>query len=242
MITIESPPHQYELKDYESFVQVVQAIDDFLGTKTYIFSGTLKQINDNFFQRNIHQCIVDEVNNLFKHKNTIYSNDTGLIHRDLEKINSLDYILSDLSSGVKIKNPLSLNYFKTSQWGTHPGNTRLLFSNYYTDTVISMVTDYKRTVEHDYPHLHFSELEDVSFSVDEVSILLNNTIKGPNTIRIPAGKNIIYKELTDNPSAELGNPTLYDPPRWYQLKNDIVYVCDRPTVEKVNGEWQIYKR
>jgi len=49
MITIESPPHQYELKDYESFVQVVQAIDDFLGTKTYIFSGTLKQINDNFF-------------------------------------------------------------------------------------------------------------------------------------------------------------------------------------------------
>jgi hypothetical protein len=105
-----------------------------------------------------------------------------------------------------------------------------------------MVTDYKRTVEHDYPHLHFSELEDVSFSVDEVSILLNNTIKGPNTIRRPAGKNIIYKELTDNPSAELGNPTLYDPPRWYQLKNDIVYVCDRPTVEKVNGEWQIYKR
>ena len=73
MITIESPPHQYELKDYESFVQVVQAIDDFLGTKTYIFSGTLKQINDNFFQRDIHQCILDEVNNLFMSDTDLYS-------------------------------------------------------------------------------------------------------------------------------------------------------------------------
>ena len=99
-----------------------------------------------------------------------------------------------------------------------------------------------KTFTFTFENKNFSELEDVSFSVDEVSILLNNTIKGPNTIRRPAGKNIIYKELTDNPSAELGNPTLYDPPRWYQLKNDIVYVCDRPTVEKVNGEWQIYKR
>ena len=242
MITIESPPHQYELKDYESFVQVVQAIDDFLGTKTYIFSGTLKQINDNFFQRDIHQCILDEVNNLFKHKNTINSNDTGLIHRDLEKINSLDYILSDLSSGVKIKNPLSLNYFETSKWGTHPGNTRLLFSEYYTDTVIGMVTDYKGTIREDYPHLEFKSITDIEFSIDGLVVLINTTINGPNTIRRPAGKNIIYKELTDNPSAELGNPTLYDPPRWYQLKNDIVYVCDRPTIEKVNGEWQIYKR
>lgn len=242
MITIKTPPHAYELKDYQSFVQVVQAIDLHLNTKTYIFSGTLKQINDNFFKRDIDGSIKDEVSNLFKHKNTVYSNDPGLTHRDLEKINSLDYILSDLSSGIKIKNPLSLNYFDTSLWGTHPGNTRLLFSEYYTDTVLGMVTDYKGTVKEDYPHLIFTDIEETSFSIEGLVILLNNTVNGPNTIRRPAGKNVTYKELTDTPSAELGNPTLYDPPRWYQLKKDVVYVCDRPTVERVNEEWRIYNR
>lgn len=242
MITINTPPHRYELKDYESFVQVVQAIDDFLDTKTYIFYGTLKQINDNFFKRDIDGAIKDAVENLFNNTTTVNSNDVGLTHRDLEKINSLDYILSDLSNGIKIKNPLSLNYFKTSQWGTHPGNTRLLFSEYYTDTVAAIVTDYKGTVKEDYPHLVFTDIKDATFSVEGLSVLLNTTIHGPNTIRRPAGGNITYKELTDSPSKELGNPTLYYPPRWYQLKKDIVYVCDRPTVEKVNGKWQIYNR
>lgn len=242
MITIESPPHSYKLDDYQEFVDVTQAIDLHLGTTTYIFTGTLKQINDNFFKRSIHHSILDEVNNLFKDSNTVFSNDPGLTHRDLEKINSLDYILSDLSSGIKIKNPLSLNYFETSLWGTHPGNTRILFSEYYTDTVLGVVTDYKGTVRQDYPHLTFVKPSETAFQIDGLHVLLNNTVNGPNTIRRPAGRNVTYKELTDKPSAELGNPTLYDPPRWYQLKKDIVYVCDRPTAEKVNDEWRIYKR
>ena len=242
MITIDNIPYAYHLEDYQSFVQVVQAIDLYIGTKTYMFSGTLKQINDNFFQRDIHAAINDDIENLFKDNKTVYSNEPGLIHRDLEKINSLDYILSDLSSGIKIKNPLSLNYFETSLWGTHPGNTRLLFSDYYTDIVTAMVTDYKGTVREDYPHLDFIDVADTEFSIDGLVVLINTTIKGPNTIRRPAGRNVTYKEITDRPSRELGNPTLYDPPRWYQLKKNVVTVCDRPTVEKVKGKWQIYNR
>lgn len=242
MITIDNIPHAYHLEDYQSFVQVVQAIDLYLGTKTYMFSGTLKQINDNFFKRDIHASINDEIENLFKDSKTVYSNELGLTHRDLEKINSLDYILSDLSSGVKIKNPLSLNYFETGLWGTHPGNTRLLFSEYYTDTVLGMVTDYKGTIREDYPHLEFKSITDIEFSIEGLVVLINTTINGPNTIRRPAGRNVTYKELTDRPSRELGNPTLYDPPRWYQLKKNVVTVCDRPTVEKVDGKWQIYNR
>ena len=64
MITIDNIPHAYHLEDYQSFVQVVQAIDLYLDTKTYIFSGTLKQINDNFFKRDIHASINDEIQKL----------------------------------------------------------------------------------------------------------------------------------------------------------------------------------
>lgn len=238
MITIDSIPHLYKLTDHQSFVQTVQAIDLYMGTKTYLYKNTLKNINDNFFKYDV-DGISYYINQLFKNKNVVYSNEPGLTHRDLEKINSIDVILHSLP----IRNPLSLNYFGNDSWGAHPGNTRLHFGDVYADEVYAMVVDYSHTIKQDYPDETFFELNEIEFPLNDLGILLNNTTEnGPNVIRRAAGKNTDYIELTDSPSKLLANPTLYDQPRCYRLKKrgTLVTVDDRPVLEKVNDRWQIY--
>lgn len=238
MITINKLPTNFELTDYESFVQTVQAADQYLGTKTYIYKNTLKHINDNFFHFDISQDIDSYIRHLFKEKNVVHSNEPGLTHRDLEKINSIDVILHSLP----IRNPLSLNYFGNNSWGAHPGNTRLHFGDVYTDEVYAMVVDHKHIIKQDYPDEIFYDLDEIKVDVNKLNILVTHTIDGPNVIRNAAGKNVNYMELTDNPGATLGDPTLYDPPRVYRLKKGktIVTVDDRIVFQKVNDKWQIH--
>lgn len=243
MITINNPC-EYHLETYQDFINVNKAIDEYLGTKTYMYRGTLKSICQNFFPDRDHPYAIDYiVNTLFKDSNTVISNDAGLTGRDLEKINTFDVLLRSINEHG-IKNPLSLNYFKTKKWGTHPGNSRLFFEDYYTDEVLGMVTDYSNTIKEDYPHLDFLELDDCEFDISELHVLFKSTIDGtPNTIRIPSGVDYIeYKELTEGPYLELGDPTKYDPPRVYQLKKSkYVTVDDNITLEKSNGTWKFYK-
>lgn len=239
MITINKLPINFKLTDYESFVQTVQAADQYLGTKTYIYKNTLKYINDNFFHHDVSQDIDSYIRHLFKEKNVVYSNEPGLTHRDLEKINSIDVILHSLP----IKNPLSLNYFGSGSWGAHPGNTRLHFGDVYTDRVYAMVVDYSGNIRTDYSDENFYELDDISFPVTGLNILLKNTKEnGPNTIRIAYGGETDYMELTDHPSVELGDPTKYKNARCYQLKKNetIVTVDDKIVFQKVNDKWQIH--
>lgn len=243
MITIKNP-HEYHLKSYQDFIDVNRTIDAYLGTKTYMYRGTLKSICSNFFpDRNHPHSINYIVEQLFKDRNIVKSNEPGLTHRDLEKINTFDVLLRSINANG-IKNPLSLNYFKTKRWGTHPGNTRLFFEDYYTSEVLSVVTDYSNTVRQDYPHLKFLELEECEFDISELHVLFKSTADGtPNSIRQPAGQDYIeYKELTEGPYKELGDPTKYNPPRVYQFKKDkYITVDDIIILEKHAGVWEFYK-
>lgn len=243
MITIKNP-HEYHLNSYQDFIDVNKTIDAYLGTKTYMYRGTLKSICSNFFSDRNHPYIIKNIiEKLFKDKTIVYSNEPGLTHRDLEKINTFDVLLHSINEDG-IKNPLSLNYFKTKLWGTHPGNSRLFFEDYYTSDVLAVVTDYSNTVKHDYPHLNFLELDACEFDISELHVLFKSTIDGtPNTIRRPAGVDYIeYKELTEGPYLELGDPTKYDPPRCYQIKKDkYITVDDNIILEKREGIWEFYK-
>lgn len=243
MITINNP-HEYHLKTYQDFIDVNRVIDNYLGTETYMYRGTLKSICQNFFpDRDHYVSIKFIIETLFKDKNIVVSNEPGLTHRDLEKINSFDVLLRSINEhGVKY--PLSLNYFKTKLWGTHPGNTRLFFENYYTTDVLGMITDYSGTIKDDYPHLTFLALSECEFDISELHILFKSTIDGtPTTIRVPSGVDYIeYKELTDGPPLELGDPTKYNPPRVYQIKEDkYVTVDDNIILEKINDKWEFYR-
>jgi len=93
MITINNP-HEYHLETYQDFIDVNKAIDTYLGTKTYMYRGTLKSVCQNFFpDRNHPEAIEYIVNTLFKDGDTVLSNEPGLTNRDLEKINTFDSIV-----------------------------------------------------------------------------------------------------------------------------------------------------
>jgi len=243
MITINNP-HEYHLETYQDFIDVNKAIDNYLGTSTYMYRGTLKSICQNFFPNRNHPEAIDYfISRLFKDNKIIISNQPGLKADDLEKINTFDVLLRSIQEHG-IKNPLSLNYFKTKKWGTHPGNSRLFLEDYYTNNVLGMVTDYSGTIKKDYPHLDFLELDECEFDISELHILFKSTIDGtPKSIRIPAGTDYIeYKELTDNPDQRLADPTKYNPPRTYQLKKSkYVTVDDNIILEKNNNIWKFYK-
>ena len=229
------PPKRFDLETYEDFIYVSNILDEYIGCKTYVIETTLEQINKEFFKRNYKIDIEDIITELFSKSNQIISNQPGLTHRDLEKINSFDVLYHSIKQNG-IKYPLSINYFQTGLWGAHPGNTRLLFEGFYTKKVLAVVSDYKGTVQQDYPNIKFMKTNETSFDVSGLHVLINNTkFGGPNTIRRPAKNSAInYKELTDGPEKTLADPTLYNPPRTYRLNNNKVYVDDKLILVKDN--------
>ena len=229
------PPKRFDLETYEDFIYVSNILDEYIGCKTYIIETTLEQLNKEFFKKNYKTEIEDIIIELFKNSNQIISNQPGLTHRDLEKINSFDVLYHSIKQNG-IKYPLSINYFQTGLWGAHPGNTRLLFEGFYTKKVLAVVSDYKGTVQQDYSNIKFMKTNETSFDVSGLYVLINNTkFGGPNTIRRPAKNSAInYKELTDGPEKTLADPTLYNPPRTYRLNNNKVYVDDKLILVKDN--------
>ena len=229
------PPKRFDLETYKDFINVSNILDEYIGCKTYIIETTLEQLNKEFFKRNYKIDIEDIITELFSKSNQIISNQPGLTHRDLEKINSFDVLYHSIKQNG-IKYPLSINYFQTGLWGAHPGNTRLLFEGFYTKKVLAVVSDYKGTVQQDYSNIKFMKTNETSFDVSGLYVLINNTkFGGPNTIRRPAKNDAInYKELTDGPEKTLADPTLYNPPRTYRLNNNKVYVDDKLILVKDN--------
>ena len=134
------PPKRFDLKTYEDFIYVSDILDEYIGCKTYIIETTLQQLNKEFFKRNYTTDIEDIINELFRESNHVFSNEPGLTNRDLEKINSFDVLYHSIKkNGIKF--PLSINYFSTGLWGSHPGNTRLFFEYFYTEKVLAVVGD-----------------------------------------------------------------------------------------------------
>lgn len=230
----------HTLKTYKHFAKTCNRFDKRINVKTYIFKGTLRTINREFFKRDHNKIINSMLLTLFSDSNELISNQPGLTARDLQKFNGLYTILTDLKKGIGIKYPLSLNYFKNKKWGTHPGNSRLFFESYYTPNVTAMITDYRGTLKKNYPKLEFKSLKDGYFDVTDLTLGFRSTEGGlPNSIRKPSGIEIIeYKELTEGPPAELADPTLYNPPRSYRLDGDKFYVCDELVLIKRNGIWR----
>ena len=229
------PPKRFDLETYDDFIYVSNILDEYIGCNTYVIETTLEQLNKEFFKRKYETEIEDVITELFSNSNQVISNQPGLTHRDLEKINSFDVLYHSIKQNG-IKYPLSINYFQTGLWGAHPGNTRLMFEGFYKEKVLAVVSDYKGTIQQDYPNIKFTKPNKTSFDISELHVVLNNTkFGGPNSISRPAQKKKVnYKELTDGPKDTLADPTLYNPPRKYRLNNNKVYVDDKLILIKEN--------
>ena len=75
-----------------------------------------------------------------------------------------------------------------------------------------MVSDYKGTIQQDYPNIKFMKPNETSFDVSELHVVLNNTkFGGPNSISRPAqNKKVTTKNLQMVQRKTLADP-LYNP-------------------------------
>lgn len=234
--------HQnYKLKSYKHFAKTCNRIDKRINVTTYIFQGTLRTMNTEFFKRDHNNGINKMLSLVFADSNELISNQLGpTATRDLAKLNMLYTILTDLKRGTGIKHPLSLNYFKNKQWGAFPGNSRLYFESYYTPEVTAMITDHTGTLKKRYPKLEFKSLKDGYFDVTDLTLGFSSTNSaGPNSLIKPSGIKIMeFKQLYVSPAPDLSNPAFYNPPRSYRLDGDKFYVCDELFLIKSNNIWE----
>lgn len=242
-----NPPYAWKLNTYEDFIEHSAYLDKRMSTTTYIVNLTLKEINDNFFKRDIQYLLGKEIEKPFQDKtgkvakSTIYSNDPDQTGRRLEKINSFHVLYNSIKDNG-VKHPLSINYFKSGKFGTHPGNTRLFFGDFYKEKIYSVLTDYKGTVKQDFPNIIFYNTNEVSFDVSDLSLILHDAKQSmPGSIIGPAEEtDFEYKEITEVPDAVLGDPTKYEIIKTYQLKknNTVLVVNDQMILQKTNNIWE----
>lgn len=236
-------PYSLKLRTYSEFIEVSKILDKEYGTKSYLLQTSLESLNKRFLKRDMNYAIQEIVDFLFKNQNKVYSNEDWLTDRHLEKINSFSYLLEDFkSNNFKIKHPISMKYFGKERWVIHPGNSRLFFKDLVKDTVNVFITDFTGNLKEDY-NMNFQNIEDGNFDVKGLYFFCDTT-KGRELDKVPGkmaeyieGRNITYAELLPDIPKVLGDPRLYDPPKVYELKNNIVYV-DGKEVIKYSDKWE----
>ena len=251
MITIDRVPKEFKVHTYNEFIKITTELDEYLGSTTYIVHAPIDTLWYGLLGRADPSIFLKyTIERLFSKSDIVYTNDPEYSSRDLEKLNTISVLATRVSSGERLIDPLSFNYFENSKWGIHPGNSRLFLCGFYTKPVCTIVTDFKGTVKKDYPKIDFINVQDIKLQLSEGRrIVLNIADKtnnlGPNSVKQFDGNRKIYKELLpphDGEYEKLADPTLYNPPRVYSLKKNgtIVTVDDRVVFQKVNDRWQIY--
>jgi len=242
-----NPPHTWKLNTYEDFIEHSSYLDKRMSTNTYVVHMTLNEINDSFFKRDIQYLLGKEIEKPFQDetgkvtKNTIYSSDPDQTGRRLEKINSFHVLYNSIKE-MGVKHPLSINYFKSGKFGMHPGNTRLYFSNFFKEKIYSVIADYTGTIKQDYPENLFYNVDEISFDVSDLSLILHDAKQSmPGSIIGPAEESDFeYKEITEVPDQLLADPTRHKIPKMYQLKknNTVLTVNDQIILQKTNSMWE----
>jgi hypothetical protein len=100
---------------------------------------------------------------LFKHKNALMSNDIGIDHGGIGKLNSIYLMKTDLLNGIDFKYPISITSFDKNNFVIHPGGTRMMFGEIYKKPIQIIVTDYTNTICERYPHIKFAPYQTMSY-------------------------------------------------------------------------------
>lgn len=271
-----SEPKNILVTSNDQFNDLIFDFDLNYKTKTYYCELTLKQIWDNFMVKtrpndrwfaNSIEDYIDEIVKqkaipLFKNKDTVWSNDTGIDHGGIGKLNSVYLMKKDLLNNVNFKYPISITAFDKTSFVIHPGGTRMMFGNVYLKTITVIITDYADIIKQ-YPHLNFYSYELINYDFS-INPLLHVEVPSDykycpsafdkalnpdlydncgNKVNSNNRKVVYIKEIVDyniNLSEHsYHRPGTINPPRKFSLKNNEIYVDDMLVHIKENEKWKI---
>lgn len=239
------------IKDWSHFLDLTHESDKELGIKTFIFKGTLTEVNrfllgytNNEWRYNVFDMMVS---NCFKSKNIVYTDDPEQTDDSLLKLNSLYYMIMSFRKGEKMKDPLCFNYFENDigktvgnppygKIGIHPGHTRMLLGDIYKGPIYVLIFDYTNGLfSQRYRHLKlwhlYSNDQALSMNVAGRNFFFGHTAQmgnTPGTIHTASGEKhgIRFREVKgdDADIKALGFPSLYMPPRKFEKTENSVIV------------------
>tara|TARA_B110000503_G_scaffold140887_1_gene232959 strand:- start:822 stop:1529 length:708 start_codon:yes stop_codon:yes gene_type:complete len=178
------------------------------------------------------------IGQVFKYGNNVYSNDLRLNTSYIGKLNTFYLIIKDIKLGKRFYSPMSISLFKDGTSILHPGNTRAMFYEIYHNPIQCMITDYNQTPMKFFPcnftwnpeaqGLHWG------YSQDRLNPHIPNGFKN---------QDLYFKEISDirldKQDFSFHQPRMIDPPRFFELKNNTVYINDVAIVRLINNKWKI---
>jgi hypothetical protein len=228
------------IETYQQFVDLANQFDSFYQTKTYITYLTLKEINDNFVNRNIYNYLKHLIDNLFFSSHVVYSSDPWLNDGHIGKINAISKIIDDIRCGTGITTPMSMSWFGKGRYGVHPGTTRILLADVYKEKIPLVITDHTNKFKQKHKWLDLVEPNQIfEKSVIGMKFAIDNTklSDSPRVYRDVA-KNTVFKELNDH-NDFYAKPTLANPPREYKLEDNKLYVDSICYACYTNKQWNL---
>lgn len=233
-----------KLKSYDQLVELFTEFDNFCGTKTYVAKSTLEDIG--IVRKKPYDGISDDIEEMISDMTKLCGSKFLTNHPKansdlLEKSNTIAVIGKDIANGGRIIHPMCIHYFG-KKVACHPGNSRLYFQRIYPYPVYTIFTDYKGDIKERFPHIKFCDPKDHEFNVKGLNYVSFDNLadKCPRGIQKVTKDRLCYiQEVIEDWPQELGDPTLYNPPKEFKIVKGRVYLDNQLIYQKFRTEWRV---
>lgn len=233
------------------FLELTSKFDNEYNSRSFSANFTLAEIWEHFMKNNPSKHtwaaksyreytskIIDKKAAItFNNRNIVSTNEADVTSNMIGKFNAVYQMHQDISNNIKFTDPVSISVLDPTTMPIHPGGTRLMFAEVYTDTIPVIITTYNKMNKY-VKMLPTSHIRNLSFNFDNVQFQFLDTsidhkdasttyVNMLNDYNIKNKKTKVqqFKQVGDY-SSPLTNHTYHqpkdaNPPITFELKNGI---------------------
>jgi len=243
-------PIETKIRDYQHFIELSHDFDQRWNTTTRWCSITMNDINQKILKEDTWWDVdynIRKWEKVFDIKSNFRHDDLDIPQGPLGKMNSIWLMLNDIKNGQDFYSPICMSLFQNGNKPIHPGGTRMILADVYTDPVHLCVTDYNNNLETEYPDITWYTVDDYYFDFSHLHELYEDTTTDGNCrtyTQEALGERIRIKQICTYmmPTTDTFNyhaPRTAETPRYFKLENDIISINDMPLAKKTDGIWNI---
>ena len=253
---------EIEIESTEHFLELTNKFDWTHGTTTRIAYLTLKEIWYYFIASDhrdfrywaetledyVDRIISSRIHNSFQDSDGFWSNADNADRSCMGKLNALDQMRQDINTSKGFIHPMSVLFLPNGTNPVHPGQTRLMFHEHYTERLPIIITMMPGAYGFGAPAIESIEYD---FSGQGLSFKtgMTNDPHMPDIFNKAAtfndnlGHAYFVKEITDylNTSKQVTyhKPEELDPPRYFERADNSILVDGNAIAVLDREKWRI---
>jgi hypothetical protein len=172
------------------FLELNSKFDNEYNSRSFSANFTLAEIWEYFVKKNPDKHIwtakslreytsniIDcKVAITFNNRNIVSTTDKDITSDMIGKFNAVYQMHRDISNNIKFTDPISISVLDPTTMPMHPGGTRLMFAEVYTDTLPVIITTYNKMNRY-VKMLPTSHIRNLRFNFDDVEFqFIDSTI------------------------------------------------------------------